>query len=95
MGDTKPAFLAIASPPKVAREGRLEFLIKDPEVEGSTAGLICSLGKGDKVELSQVLGSGFKVERLDPADDNQTVLLFATGSGIRFVFMPFVGRWIS
>ncbi|CAM6121991.1 unnamed protein product [Calypogeia fissa] len=82
VGNTKPAFLAIASPPNVARKGRLEFLIKDPGVEGSTAGILCSLGKGDKVELSQVMGNGFKVEELEPADENQTVLLFATGSGI-------------
>jgi NAD(P)H-flavin reductase len=60
----------------------LEFLVKDPGVEGSTAAIICSLGKGDKVELSQVLGNGFKVEQLEPPEEYQTVLLFATGSGI-------------
>ncbi|KAG6553297.1 hypothetical protein Mapa_005031 [Marchantia paleacea] len=80
IGTVKPAFLAIASAPTVARKGRLEFLIKD--IEGSTAGMICSLRKGDKVELSQVMGSGFPTERLLPAEENKTVLLFATGSGI-------------
>lgn len=80
VGNSKPAFLAIASPPKTAAAGSLEFLLK--YVEGSTAGLLCGLGKGDRVELSQVLGNGFPVERLCPADHVSTVLLFATGSGI-------------
>ncbi|BBN05846.1 hypothetical protein MPTK1_3g16410 [Marchantia polymorpha subsp. ruderalis] len=80
IGNVKPAFLAIASAPTVARKGRLEFLIKD--IEGSTAGMICSVRKGDKVELSQVMGSGFPTERIFPAEENKTVLLFATGSGI-------------
>lgn len=82
IGNVKPAFLAIASAPTVARKGRLEFLIKD--IEGSTAGMICSVRKGDKVELSQVMGSGFPTERIFPAEENKTVLLFATGSGIRY-----------
>ncbi|KAL3684751.1 hypothetical protein R1sor_002773 [Riccia sorocarpa] len=81
VGNVKPAFLAIASPPAVAqKEGRLEFLIKD--VEGSTASLICGLNRGDKVELSQVMGSGFPTERIMPPEEYKTLLLFATGSGI-------------
>ncbi|KAL2652967.1 hypothetical protein R1flu_021095 [Riccia fluitans] len=81
VGNVKPTFLAIASPPALAqKEGKLEFLIKD--VEGSTASLICGLNKGDKVELSQVMGNGFPTERIMPAEEFKTVLLFATGSGI-------------
>uniref|UniRef100_A0A7I4BC66 FAD-binding FR-type domain-containing protein n=2 Tax=Physcomitrium patens TaxID=3218 RepID=A0A7I4BC66_PHYPA len=79
-GDSKPAFLAIASAPKVAASGSMEFLIK--AVEGTTAGMLCSLGKGDKVELSQVMGSGFRMDQVAPAEDYSTILLFATGSGI-------------
>ncbi|CAK9261408.1 unnamed protein product [Sphagnum jensenii] len=80
IGDSKPAFLAIASPPRLAATGSLEFLLKS--VEGTTAGLLCSLQKGDKVELSQVMGNGFGVEQVSPAEDFPTILLFATGSGI-------------
>jgi len=80
VGDNKPVFLAIASPPNVAAKGSLEFLVKS--VEGSASGLLCSLGKGDRVELSQVMGNGFNVEQVAPAEDFPTVLLFATGSGI-------------
>lgn len=36
-GDSKPAFLAIASAPKVAASGSMEFLIK--AVEGTTPGM--------------------------------------------------------
>lgn len=60
----------------------MEFLIK--AVEGTTAGSLCTLGKGDKVELSQVMGSGFKMDQVAPAEDYPTILLFATGSGIRY-----------
>lgn len=61
----------------------MEFLIK--AVEGTTAGSLCNLGKGDKVELSQVMGSGFKMDQVAPAEDYPTILLFATGSGIRYM----------
>lgn len=81
IGNSKPAFLAIASPPKVAASGSMEFLIK--AVEGTTAGMLCSLGKGDKVELSQVMGSGFRMDQVASAEEHPTILLFATGSGIR------------
>eukprot|EP01018_Ginkgo_biloba_P027413 Gb_38340 [translate_table: standard] len=84
VGDSRPTFLAIASPPVTASTGSLEFLIK--YVEGSTAGLLCNLGKGDTVELSQVLGNGFDIEQISPPEKYSTVLLFATGSGIRFLY---------
>lgn len=81
IGNSKPAFLAIASPPKLAAKGSLEFLIK--AVEGTTAGMLCNLQRGDKVELSQVMGSGFRMDQVAPPEDFPTILLFATGSGIR------------
>lgn len=87
IGDSKPVFLAIASPPRLAATGSLEFLLKS--VEGTTAGLLCSLQKGDKVELSQVMGNGFSVEQVSPAEHFPTILLFATGSGIRYIFPAF------
>lgn len=77
----KPAFLAIASPPALAAaSGELEFLVK--RVAGSTADLLCGLRRGDVVELSAVMGRGFEVERISPPEAFQTVLIFATGSGI-------------
>lgn len=77
----KPSFLAIASPPSVAAsKGKFEFLVKS--VAGSTAELLCGLRKGDSVELSQVMGSGFDVDSISPAEEYPTVLIFATGSGI-------------
>lgn len=78
----KPSFLAIASPPSVATsKGKFEFLVKS--IAGSTAELLCGLRKGDSVELSQVMGSGFDVDSISPAEEYPTVLIFATGSGIR------------
>ena len=78
----KPSFLAIASPPKLASScGVFEFLVKS--VAGSTAELLCGLKKGDVVELSQVMGNGFDISRIDPPENYSTVLIFATGSGIR------------
>ncbi|MCO5562610.1 hypothetical protein L7F22_016238 [Adiantum nelumboides] len=79
--DSKPAYMSIASPPSTAASGSLEFLIKN--VRGQTAGFLCDLKKGDKVEVSPVAGNGFAIERLYPAEDFPTVLLFATGTGIR------------
>lgn len=80
----KPSFLAIASPPSLVESGgAFEFLVKS--VGGSTAELLCGLKRGDVVELSQVMGKGFDTDRIDPPEDYQTVLIFATGSGIRFV----------
>lgn len=77
----KPSFLAIASPPKLASSrGLFEFLVKS--VPGSTAELLCGLKKGVVVELSQVMGNGFHIDRIDPPENYPTVFIFATGSGI-------------
>ncbi|OAY31413.1 fruit protein pKIWI502 isoform X3 [Manihot esculenta] len=77
----KPSFLAIASPPSyAAAKGAFEFLVKS--VAGSTAELLCGLKKGDVVELSQVMGKGFQLDRISPPEKYPTVLIFATGSGI-------------
>lgn len=81
----KPSFLAIASPPSfAAARGAFEFLVKS--VAGSTAELLCGLKKGDVVELSQVMGQGFDVDLIEPPEAYPTVLIFATGSGIRSGF---------
>ncbi|XP_020581218.1 fruit protein pKIWI502 [Phalaenopsis equestris] len=77
----KPIFLAIASPPSLAAtRGEFEFLVK--RVEGSTAQLLCCLQSGDVVEMSGVMGRGFEIDRISSPDDAQTILIFATGSGI-------------
>ncbi|KAJ8479503.1 hypothetical protein OPV22_023230 [Ensete ventricosum] len=77
----KPSFLAIASPPSFASSrGEFQFLVK--RVPGSTADLLCGLGRGDVVELSAVMGKGFQVERISPPGAFPAVLIFATGSGI-------------
>ncbi|XP_057486014.1 uncharacterized protein LOC130772293 isoform X2 [Actinidia eriantha] len=55
----KPSFVAVASPPLLtAEKGVLEFLVK--RVAGSTAELLCGLGKGDVVELTQVNGESLR-----------------------------------
>lgn len=80
----KPSFLAIASPPKLASaRGVFEFLVKS--VAGSTAEALCALKKGDVVELSPVMGNGFDISRIDPPEKFGTIVVFATGSGIRSV----------
>ncbi|KAK7280393.1 hypothetical protein RJT34_25457 [Clitoria ternatea] len=77
----KPSFLAIASPPKLASaRGAFEFLVKS--IAGSTAEALCALKRGDVVELSQVMGNGFDISRIDPPGKFGTVFIFATGSGI-------------
>ncbi|PIN07492.1 NADH-cytochrome b-5 reductase [Handroanthus impetiginosus] len=79
--DTKPSFLAIASPPSVtASKGVFEFLVKS--AAGSTAELLCGLQKGDFVELTAAMGKGFDIDQISPPESYQTVLIFATGSGI-------------
>ncbi|KAL1568400.1 fruit protein pKIWI502 [Salvia divinorum] len=79
--ESKPSFLAIASPPSAAASnGVFEFLVKS--VAGSTAELLCGLQKGDFVELSPAMGKGFDVDQISPSESYQTVLIFATGSGI-------------
>lgn len=77
----KPSFLAIASPPSHATTtGEFQFLVKN--IAGSTAELLCALKRGDVVELSHVMGNGFDIDRISPPKEYQTVLMFATGSGI-------------
>ncbi|GAB4840353.1 hypothetical protein Ancab_021120 [Ancistrocladus abbreviatus] len=77
----KPSFLAIASPPsQAAARGEFEFLVKS--IPGSIAELLCGLRKGDVVDLSQVMGNGFDIDRISPPEEYSTVLIFATGSGI-------------
>ncbi|KAG8382831.1 hypothetical protein BUALT_Bualt05G0119300 [Buddleja alternifolia] len=79
--DAKPSFLAIASPPSIAAsKGVFEFLVKS--VAGSTAEVLCGLGKGDVVELTLAMGKGFNIDQISPPESYQTVLIFATGSGI-------------
>ncbi|BAT93849.1 Fruit protein [Vigna angularis] len=78
---SKPSFLAIASPPKLAaKHGVFEFLVKS--VAGSTAEALCALKRGDVVELSQVMGNGFNIDLIEPPEKYGTVIVFATGSGI-------------
>jgi hypothetical protein len=47
VGDSKPAFLAIANAPEASEEGMMEFLIKD--IPDTTASMIVKLGEGDEV----------------------------------------------
>ena len=44
VGDSKPGFFAIASPPQGNSEGLVEVLIKDGG-EGSTANLLCNVSQ--------------------------------------------------
>ncbi|KAK1281114.1 Fruit protein [Acorus gramineus] len=77
----RPTFLAIASPPSLsASDGVFEFLVKS--VPGSAAEVVCRMRRGDVVEVSGVMGSGFEVGRISPPEVARTVLIFATGSGI-------------
>lgn len=81
--ESKPSFLAIASRPSAAAsDGVFEFLVKS--IVGSTAELLCGLQKGDVVELSPAMGKGFDTDQISPPENYQTVLIFATGSGIRY-----------
>jgi len=77
--ELKPAFMAIASPP--GGGPRFEFVVKT--VPGTTAERLCTLRDGDVVELGAVTGDGFALDKINPPDVAQTVLLFATGTGIR------------
>eukprot|EP00878_Enallax_costatus_P007580 GHUV01007937.1.p1 GENE.GHUV01007937.1~~GHUV01007937.1.p1 ORF type:complete len:325 (+),score=104.05 GHUV01007937.1:809-1783(+) len=78
VGDGKPGFFAIASPPDPNNQGLLEFLIK---AQGEAATALAALPAGAEVSVSPVMGKGFPVDKI-PADNHPTVLLFATGSGI-------------
>ncbi|KAI8477256.1 MAG: Metallo-dependent phosphatase-like protein [Monoraphidium minutum] len=76
VGDSKPGFFAIASPPDPNNQGVLEFLIK---ASGDTAEKLAALAAGASVEVSPVQGKGFPTEKLEGVEQ---VLIFATGSGI-------------
>jgi arabinosyltransferase len=47
VGDSKPAFLAVANAPAASENGLMEFLIKD--LPDSTANLVTNLKVGDEV----------------------------------------------
>jgi len=79
--DTKPLFLAIASPPD-EESNVFEFLVK--KTEGNE--WLTSASSGAAVQISQVLGNGFPIdEELDSLKydfPTQNVILLAAGSGI-------------
>mmetsp|Transcript_150686 Transcript_150686/g.280986 ORF Transcript_150686/g.280986 Transcript_150686/m.280986 type:complete len:326 (+) Transcript_150686:102-1079(+) len=78
-GAEKAGFFAIASPPDA---DPFEFLIKEtPASDWSPGtGWLTGSKKGTALEMSQVMGGGFKVA--DLLSDVDRVLLFAAGSGI-------------
>lgn len=80
MGDSKPGFFAVASPPDANNQGLLEFLIK-PQPD-STADLVANLKAGAEVSVSPVQGKGFPVDKI-PAADFPTVIIFATGASAK------------
>ena len=79
--ETKPLFLAIASPPN-AESSVLEFLVKKTD----TNEWLTDASIGAAVQISQVLGGGFPIEEnlnsLKYDFPTQNVILFAVGSGI-------------
>lgn len=75
---SKPGFFAIASAPDQNNAGVIELLIKN---QGETAELICQTEQGSSVEVSDVMGKGFPIEKI-PASEFPVVYIFATGSGI-------------
>ena len=80
--DAKPGFFAVASPPAGkdgAQKSTLEFLIRSGV--GAAADALAASAPGTTVDASPVQGRGFPVDRIPPAAVD-TVLLFATGSGI-------------
>lgn len=86
LGESKPGFYAIASPP--SQKDTFEFLVKETE---SNAWLT-SASAGDNLSMSDVAGKGFDVTQFDgetgatnAAYDGfqcMNVVLLATGSGI-------------
>mmetsp|Transcript_6362 Transcript_6362/g.16417 ORF Transcript_6362/g.16417 Transcript_6362/m.16417 type:complete len:327 (+) Transcript_6362:1-981(+) len=76
----KPAFIAIANTPsEVGQSALVEMVIKTND---GTAGAICELSEGAKLDCSPVMGKGFRVEERAPAATCPTVFLLATGTGI-------------
>jgi len=78
-GAEKAGFFAVASPPDA---DPFEFLIKEtpPSDWSPGTGWLTGSSKGTALEMSQAMGSGFKLA--DHIDDVERVLLFAAGSGI-------------
>eukprot|EP00210_Caulerpa_lentillifera_P005276 g5041.t1 len=77
IGDSKPAFMAIASPPK-SNDSQIQLIVK---CSGDTATQLCELNQGDDVKVSEVMGKGFPIERI-PSERISQILIFATGTGI-------------
>lgn len=80
-----PIFLAIASPPPAtSAESSFDFLVK--RLPGTPSARLCDLCPGDLVHVgASVVGSGFEVAKIAEA---RQVLVFATGSGIRYLTNP-------
>lgn len=85
--EAKPVFLAIASPPITPEEdgfskSQFEFLIKKTDNNAWITDAI----EGNKFDVSQVLGNGFKIkeniEGFKYDFPTQNVIFFAAGSGI-------------
>eukprot|EP00967_Tisochrysis_lutea_P031846 scaffold37612_cov38-Tisochrysis_lutea.AAC.3 len=76
IGAEKASFFALASPPGATP---FELLIKEqpPSDWSPGTGWLTSASAGLEVEMSQVMGTGFK-----SVGDSPSVLLFAAGSGI-------------
>jgi len=79
-GDTKPAFLAIASPP--SKGNIFSFLIK----ETASNGYITTAKEGELFDLSVALGKGFQIKEYFDNYKNDfpvnNILLMACGSGL-------------
>ena len=79
-GAEKAGFFAIASAPGAS--GPFEFLIKEqpPSDWSPGTGWLTGASAGAELEMSQVMGGGFKVA--DKLESIDTALLLAAGSGI-------------
>jgi arabinosyltransferase len=77
VGDSKPGYFAIASPPSPSPI--VELLIKHQP--GSCAELLCGSAADSEVLSSAAMGKGFQMDKI-PALAFPSVLLFATGTGI-------------
>jgi NAD(P)H-flavin reductase len=79
--ETKPLFLAIASPPD-AENSCFEFLVK----KGENNEWLTGASMNTALQVSQVLGGGFPIEEnlnsLKYDFPTQNIILFAVGSGI-------------
>lgn len=75
----RPAYLEISSAPAPLSGGQqFELLVR--AVPGTTAELLCKLGKGDRVELGAAAGAGLPTQLIKQAE---TVLYFAVAEGLR------------